>query len=228
MIAAMAGMAALQYYTSYEANEAANARAEAANANNAAAAEHSRLLAERDNKVRQEELLRRFNIRAGKVKDSVNDLQQSTALQLSNIDMEVLKATSITDNKLAAKHIEGRLADRFTNALALIGKLQEATAIQASQASAREVNEKLSAMVMDLESEQLNVNIDYSNAINQANNNEVRGITYSNSTGDLGSITVGLSGAMQGAQLTTAYNNYMISQSNLATAQTVSNIGLGV
>ena len=214
-ITAAVAVGGVSMYTASKANKAADERASVANANNAAAAEQSRLLAEQSASSRQAELLRRFNITSGKVKDSVNDVYQATALNLTNLDMDILKANSVTDNALATKHIEGRLSQRLQSVIDIKGDMQKGSILQGTEQQVRSVNEKLSSMRMDLESEQMNVDIDLHNAINQANNQEIMNYTYSSSTGTLGVISSGISGAASGASLTSSYYNAQAAQARV-------------
>ena len=225
--AVTAGSAELSFYSAQQSNKAADRRAAAANANNAAAAEQSRLAAAESNKLRQSELLRRFKINAGKVKDTVKELEQSTALKLTTVDMSILKAKSVTDNTMASKHIEGRLAERLQNTIDIQKDMAKGNIVQATEADIKSVNSKLENMVSNLESQQMNVDIDFSNAINQANNNEIRGITFSSSTGMLGAINAGVGGAMQGMSAVAGYYGMKNAMSTAATAQTTSNINYG-
>jgi len=227
MIAAAGGMGLLSYYTASQSNKVANARAAAANANNIAAANQARAEAEANNLTRQTELLRRFKIRAGKIKDSNQLVGQATALQLTNLDMEILKAHSVTDNAIASRHIEGRLSERLQNSIDIQKSMTSGNIVQGAQSQVRDINSKLEAMTSDLESKQLNVQIDFNNAINQANNNEIRGITYSSSTGTLGAISSGISGAASGAMLASSFSRMGSASSSATTAQNIYNINYG-
>ena len=194
----MAAGMAVSMYTASEANSAADARANAANVANTEAAERSRLAAEADAKARKEELLRRFSIKSAKVKDSSQEVFRSAAVKLTSLESQLATAYSVTDNALATKHITGRLAERLRNTQAIKGSLAKGTIIQESEAMVKDIGRKLETMTMDVESEQLDLNIDLSNAINAANNAEVRGYTYSTSTGTAGLVSAGVSGALQG------------------------------
>lgn len=224
MFGAALALGGLSLYQAYEANKTADAQAKAANYNNKAAADHSRLLAEQDSRERQDSLLKKFKIKAGEVKDSVDDIKQATAVSLSNLDMEILKAKSITDNTNASRHIEGRLTQRLQASIDIQGDLQQGSITQNAQQQTRSVNDKLVQMRRQLESQQENISVDYDNAINQANNNEIRNISYSHSTGTLGIISSGIAGASMGMALTSSYYGMQAAESNYNTSKAIGGI----
>lgn len=198
-ITAAVTVSAATMYATHEANKAADARAEAANKANALAANRSRELAEKDAKKRREELLRRFNIKADKVRDTNQVINSATSTKLTNFEIQLASAQSITDNTLATKHITGRLAERLRNAQAIQASMQKGTMLQEAEAQHITVGDNMEMMAMNYESESLNLGIDLENAINQANNQEIRGVTYSASTGTAGMISAGIGGAASGA-----------------------------
>jgi len=199
VITAAVVVAGASMYAADQANNAADQRAADANAANTQAADRSRKLAEADAKKRRAELLRRFNIKADKTVDTNKVINQATATKLTNFEMQLASAQSVTDNALATKHISGRLAERLKNAQSIQASMAKGTIIQGAEAQHRAVGDNLEMMRMNYESENLNLDIDLSNAINQANNQEVRGYTYSTSTGTAGVIAAGVGGAASGA-----------------------------
>jgi len=188
-------------YSADQANSAADARASSANTANALSATRSRELAAQNAADRKEELLRRFNVKAGKIQDSTQQINLATASKLTNLDMQMKTARSATDNTLATKHVTGRLADRLKSVQDIKGSMAKGSIIQASETQTKGVSEKLETLAMDVESEQMNLGIDLSNSINAANNAEVRGYSYSSSTGTAGMVVAGISGASSGASL---------------------------
>ena len=203
----VAATTAANMFLGYEANQTADARASAANAANAAAADRSRLQADEDAKSRRDELLRRFKITSGKVKDSQQQIELATANSLTSLDLTLAKSRSATDNVLASRHIQGRVAERLKNAVAIQGSMQKGTIVQGAEAQIKDLGSKLESMGTNLETEQMNLDIDLSNAITAADNAEIRGVTYSSSTGLAGVATAGLQGASMGLNLATSYSN---------------------
>jgi len=203
--------AALGVATTILGNDAADSRAASANAANTEAADRSRALSEKNAADRKAELLKRFKIKSSKVKDASQQINTATATKLTNLDMQINKARSATDNASATKHLTGRLTERLKNVQAIQGSLSKGTILQAGEAQNKEVGSKLETLTMDVESEQMNLNIDLSNSINAANNAEVRGYTYSTSSGIGGVMSSAVSGAASGLNLATSYNNYKAS-----------------
>jgi hypothetical protein len=199
VITAAVVVAGASMYVADQANNSADQRAADANAANTQAADRSRKLAEADDKKRRAELLRRFNIKADKTVDTNKVINQATATKLTNFEMQLASAQSVTDNALATKHITGRLAERLNNAQSIQASMAKGTIIQGAESQHMDVGDNLEMMRMNYESENLNLDIDLSNAINQANNQEVRGYTYSTSTGTAGVIASGVGGAESGA-----------------------------
>ncbi len=199
-------VAGLGVASSVAANSAAGKRADAANAANSESAERSRLAAQKNTEERRAELLRRFNIKSSKVADSADNINRATAVKLTSIDLAASKAMSTTDNVAATRHITGRLASRMKNALNIHEDMQKGTTLQEGEQANREIGAKLEAMGMDYESETLNLDIDLTNALNAANNAEVRGYTYSQSTGALGVINAGVSGIASGMSMGASFN----------------------
>jgi hypothetical protein len=191
-------------YSSYSANQRADAQANAQNAANAEAYNRSVERAAQDSEDRKAELLRRFGISSSKLKNTSQDIARGTATQLTALDMELAKAQSVTDNKLATQHITGRLADRFRNTIDIQGGMQKGNILQNTEAQLKETGNKLETMTMNYESDQLDLDIDYSNSINAANNQLVANHAYSQSTGLVGIIATGASTALaaKGANLT--------------------------
>jgi len=199
------GAAGVGMYSANQANKAADQRASDANKANSASAERSRLNAQKNTEERRAELLRRFNIKSSKVADSADNINRATAVKLTSIDLAASKAMSTTDNVAATRHITGRLASRMKNALNIHEGMQKGTTLQEGEQANREIGAKLEAMGMDYESESKNLDIDLTNAINAANNAEVRGYSYSQSTGSLGVINAGISGASSGMSMGASY-----------------------
>jgi hypothetical protein len=183
-------------YSSYSANQRADAQASAQNAANAAAYNRSTALAEKNSKERKDELLRRFGISSSKLKDTSQDVIQGTGVQLTGLEMELAKAQSVTDNKLATQHITGRLAERFQNTIDIQGSMEKGNILQNTEAQLKDLGNKLETMTMNYESDQLNLDIDFSNSINAANNQLVANHAYSQSTGWAGVVASGVTGYM--------------------------------
>ena len=196
-------------YAADQANDQADQRASDANASNQAASDRSRKLSAKNSAVRKSELLRRFDIKTGKVKDTQERIHMATATKLTNLDMQLAHAKSATTNTLATRKITGRLAERMQAAQAITGEMQKGTVVQSAEAQVQAIGDKLEAMSMTLESEQMNVDIDLSNAINSANNQEVRGYTFSQSTGGAGVMAAGVRGAASGASLGMSIGGYV-------------------
>jgi len=192
---------AFSMYSAVQANKAADARAAQANFENAMAADRARRKAEKDAKERKEELLKRFKVKSSKIKDTSQEVFRATANKLTNLDMQMNKARSATDNALATKHLSGRLADRLRATQAIQGSMAKGTVVQASEASLKSIGDKLETLAADTEAQELNLDIDLSNSIEAANNDEIRGYTFSRSTGDLGVMSSTLSGVESGIRL---------------------------
>ena len=186
-------------YASSSANSAADQRASDANAANQASADRSRELSTANTATRRAELLRRFDVKSAKTVDTNQQINIATAINLTEFDMQMASAQSVTDNALATRQITGRLAERLRAAQSIQGDMKKGTIVQSSEAKHREIGDNLEMMRMNYESEEMNVNIDLANSINSANNQEVRGWTASQSTGSAGVISSGISGAASGA-----------------------------
>jgi len=193
----MAGvMAAVAVYSMYSANERADQMASGQNASNAAAHDKSVAKAEADAKDRRDELLRRFGVSSGKLADTQQDIERGTAIQLTNLEMELAKANSVTDNAIASRHITGRLAERMNNVIDIQGSLQKGTIVQNAEAQVRDVGNKLETMAMNTETSEMNLDIDLSNAVTAADNQLVSSYSYSQSTGIGGVVASGVSAGM--------------------------------
>jgi len=193
MLGIIAATTAVSMYSAQQANKAADAQAESQNAENAAAHDRSVALAEKNAEERKTELLRRFGITSSKLKDTSQDIFKGSAMQLTNLEMELAKAQSVTDNKLATQHITGRLADRLKNSIDIQGDMQAGNIIQNTESQIKDLGNKLETMTMNVESEQMNLDIDLSNSINSANNQLVSSHAYSSSTGLGGVMSAGIS-----------------------------------
>ena len=186
-------------YSTYESNKAADRRAADANAANSAAAEHSRQMAERDNKQRTDELYRRFKIKAAKTQDVSQQLDEAATMKLTSLDMALAQSESKTDNVLASHHVTGRLAERLLAAQSIAGSMQRGSILSGLEQQHRSIGDNLEMMRMNLDTQAMNLNIDTDNAILAANNQEVRGWQSSLSTGMAGVLASGVGGAASGA-----------------------------
>jgi len=180
-------------YSADQANKRQDSIASARNEANQASYARSTALAEQNAVDRKEELLRRFGVSSGKLQDTSKDITKGASIKLTALDMELAKAQSVTDNKLATQHITGRLADRLRNTVDISGAMQKGNILQDTEAQLRDVGNKLETMTMNVESEQMNLDIDLSNSINTANNQLVAGTAYSQSTGLAGVVASGVS-----------------------------------
>ena len=188
--------AALSMYSSSQANSRADSIADSQNASNTAANNRSVALAEQDNADRKAELLKRFNISSSKMADTSQDINTGLATKLTSLNMELVKAQSVTDNTLATGNITGRLAERLRNTSAIQGSMAKGNAIQDTDAQLKDLGSKLETMATDKETQDLNLDIDTSSAITAANNQLVSNYAYSNSTGLAGTVATGISTGM--------------------------------
>lgn len=200
-IGAAVVVAGASMYASSQANAAADQRAEDANAANSAAANRSRELSAEQNIVRKGELLRRFNIKTSKLQDTNQQINMALSTKLTSHTMSIATTESKTDNVLASKGITGRLAERLRAAQDIQGDMQKGTLISEAEQKHRSIGDNLEMLAMNYESEAMNIDIDTANAINSANNQEVRGWTASTSTGTAGVMASGVSGAATGMSL---------------------------
>jgi len=207
-----AGLAIYSMVEADKQNKEADKRASKANAANKAAAEEARRRAEEDATARKAELLRRFNISGSKIDDSRQQINMATSVELTSLDMSLLEARSKTDNTLASRHITGRLAARLKNAADIKGDMAKGSITQKAVTQNKEISAKLETLAMDLETQQLDLDIDLDNAITAANNNEVRGYVDSSSRGTAGVVAGGLQGIQMGMSLTNSFNNYRSTQ----------------
>jgi len=207
------------------ANKAADQRAEDANFANTQAASRSRDLAAQNAKNRKAELLRRFDIKSGKMKDSNQQINMGLATKLTSFELAYQKASSVTDNALATKHITGRLANRMRSAQAVQASMSKSGLIQAGEQSHREIGSKLESLLMNKETEDSGIDVDLSNSINGANNQEVKGWTASTSSGSLGVANAAIGGLAQGLSMYSsaagAYNSYKAGTVSTGTAPAV-------
>ena len=185
-------MTAVTAYSVYSANERADSLASAQNASNKAAHARSLELSEKNVADRKEELLRRFGISSGKMKDTEGDIFQATSVKLTALEMDIAKAKSVTDNTLASKHITGRLAERMNNAIAIQGDMTKGNILQDSEAQIKDLGNKLETLTTNNETEMMNLDIDLSNSINAADNALVAGTAYSSSSGLGGVVAAGV------------------------------------
>jgi len=191
-------------YASDQANSRMDAQAAAQNAANQEAYNRSTALAEKDTVARKEELLARFGVSSAKLKDTSQDVIRGTSVQLTALEMELAKAQSVTDNNMASKHITGRLAERMRNTVSIQGNMQKGNIIQNTEAQLKDIGNKLETMGTNVETEQMNLDIDLSNSINAANNQLVAGTAYSQSTGLGGTIAAGAISGVQAYSMTSS------------------------
>jgi hypothetical protein len=180
-------------YTADQANQRQDQIAADQNRNNTEASNRSIAQANADNAKRKAELLRRFNVSSGKLADSAQDINTGLATTLTSMDMQLVKAQSVTNNILATNHVTGRLAERMRNAGEIQGSMAVGNAVQDTNAQLKDIGSRLETMAMNKESEDLNLDIDTSNAVTAANNQLVSNHAYSQSSGLGGVLASGIS-----------------------------------
>ena len=179
-------------YATNASNKRADEIASSQNASSADANARSIARAEANNASRKAELLRRFNISSDKLADNAQQINTGLAVQLTSLEMSLAKTESATDNALATNHITGRLAERLRNAQSIQGSMAKGNAIQDTQAQLTELGNKLETMAMNKTTEDMDLDIDTSNAITSANNSMINNYAYSSSTGTAGVISAGV------------------------------------
>lgn len=180
------------------ANSRADKQAAAQNASNQLANEKSREREEKNRIERKGELLRRFNISSSKLKDNRADILGGTATALSELDQQLLVASSSTGNVLATRQITGRLAQRLRTAGSIQGDQAKGNILQATEAQFKDLGNKLETMSMNKETQEMDLDIDTANAINSANNQMVANRAYSQSSGMAGVVAGGISAGLGG------------------------------
>jgi len=189
----IAASVAVSVASTVAANSRADKQAAAQNASNQLANEKSTERAEKNRIERKGELLRRFNISSSKMKDNRADILGGTATQLSELDTQLLAASSSLGNTMATRQLTGRLAQRLRTAGSIQGDQAKGNILQATEAQFKDLGNKLETMKMNKETQEMDLDIDTSNAINSANNQMVSNRAYSQSSGLAGVAASGFS-----------------------------------